>query len=283
MIQGIGLNSSGEHRGREIEELVASLVGEENIFHAHFWQALGNIGLRLPLREIPYKLTRALQQWCALPSTAAMKPSFHYLGADERGQYQYPRLSADNALQLHMEGHFQTPTAFPQSSVTLDETRILRPEEILRTRIEVLPLDLRIARYFVERPDAMYRDLTPRQFEELVAALLEPQGFKVRLTPPGRDGGVDIFAERQSPLDAPELVIVQCKRNRPDRRVGEPVVKQLLTDVDIRDATRGLIATTSTFSKHAASLIKRFKYRLDGADQGRLQDWMLLFLNKDDG
>jgi restriction endonuclease Mrr len=47
------------------------------------------------------------------------------------------------------------------------------------------------------------------------------------------------------------LVLVQCKRFSPRKKVGEPTVKQLCTVVDDEKATRGLIVTTSTFTSVA--------------------------------
>lgn len=40
------------------------------------------------------------------------------------------------------------------------------------------------------------RELSPRQFEELIADLLYRQGYKVDLTPSTRDGGLDMYAAR---------------------------------------------------------------------------------------
>jgi hypothetical protein len=50
-------------------------------------------------------------------------------------------------------------------------------------------------------------------------------------------------------------------------------VKQLSTDVDDRNATRGLLVTTSHFSKTAANYINLKKFRLAGADYEQLLRW----------
>jgi restriction system protein len=74
----------------------------------------------------------------------------------------------------------------------------------------------------------------------------------------------------------PELVIVQCKRYAPDKKVGEPTVKQLcaVVDVDDQKATRGLIVTTSTFTSVALKYIDWKKHKVSGADHVKLQEWM---------
>jgi hypothetical protein len=62
-------------------------------------------------------------------------------------------------------------------------------------------------------------------------------GYSVQLGQLGRDGGVDVFAERPSEV-GDELVLIQCKQFRVDRKVGEPIIKQLHADVHYRSATR---------------------------------------------
>jgi len=49
---------------------------------------------------------------------------------------------------------------------------------------------------------------------------------------------VDIVADRDTPV-GPEIVLVQCKRNAPQNKVGEPAVKQLAMEVDDQRATAG--------------------------------------------
>lgn len=135
----------------------------------------------------------------------------------------------------------------------------------------VLATDPLLIRYLDEHPQEVY-SLTPREFEELVASLLVHAGYNVRMSALGSDGGVDLFAERKSEF-GPEMTLVQCKRNRVDRRVGEPVVKQLYADVTRRNATRGLLVTTSTFTAPALAMIEDVRYRLAGKDIDRLKEW----------
>jgi restriction endonuclease Mrr len=114
--------------------------------------------------------------------------------------------------------------------------------------------------------------LSPRQFEELVARLLEQFGYKVRLGPGSKDHGVDVAAYRESEL-GPELVLVQCKRYDFENKVGEPVVKQLYADVTTTGASRGLLVTTSAFTSDALRYIEQIRYRVIGADFETLRQW----------
>ena len=160
----------------------------------------------------------------------------------------------------------------PSADLPLEERRIITPEQFAADRSIVL-LDPRAILYFAKHPEAMY-GLTPRQFETLVAELLERFGYQVTLGPLGRDNGVDVFAERDIGI-GPELVLVQCKRYSQEHKVSQATVKQLGADVHDRNATRGLVATTSFFTKPALDYIERSRFRLAGADHAKLRRWLV--------
>lgn len=161
---------------------------------------------------------------------------------------------------------YSSEVAFPGPP----DTRIITPEEFRRFGLDV-PIDPRIITHLDKNFDDIFR-LSPRQFEELVAELMKSFGYRVNLGPRGRDGGVDVYAERD--LDCgPELVLVQCKHYGPGHKVTEPVIKQLWADVQMRQATRGMAVTTSTFTSTALKCIDRFKYQLAGTDHVKLKEW----------
>lgn len=159
----------------------------------------------------------------------------------------------------------------PEGKLPREDKLLLTPEEF-RNSGSTLVTDPRLVAYIDSHPEELYR-LSPRGFEELIAELLSKMGYKVRLGPGSKDGGVDVFAERD--LDfGPELTLVQCKRHSPEHKVGEPIIKQLHTDVNDRKASRGLVVTTSFFTGPALKYIESSKYRLSGADVALLQKWI---------
>jgi hypothetical protein len=165
------------------------------------------------------------------------------------------------------------PEWSPEGKLKQEEKLILTPEEF-RDGIRLIT-DPRLITYIDSHPDEIYR-LSPREFEQFIAELLNKMGYKVRLGPGSKDGGVDVFAERD--LDfGPELTLVQCKRNSPDHKVGEPIIKQLHADVNDRKASKGLVVTTSFFTSTALKYIESSKYRLAGADFVHLQKWIAQF------
>jgi hypothetical protein len=140
--------------------------------------------------------------------------------------------------------------------------------------------DARVLDYFASNPDHLLT-VTPRQFEQLIAELLGRLGYTgIELSPEGRDGGVDITAYVEHPIGI-ERVIVQCKRYGPSKKVSEPTIKQLLTDVDIRRAARGLIVTTSTLTAPARLLVESFRHRLSHIEGDELRERLIRFRAKD--
>lgn len=118
---------------------------------------------------------------------------------------------------------------------------------------------------------AMIRDRIAQRFKghelaRLVAALLEVQGYKVRVSPPGIDGGVDILAGC-GPLgfDAPRLV-VQVKSQ--DTKVDVRVLRELSGVMARFQAEQGLLVGWGGFNQvvrnEAAS--DYFRLRLWEAD-----------------
>jgi restriction endonuclease Mrr len=159
----------------------------------------------------------------------------------------------------------------PESQFDEEATRVLSPEDV-RAGIVAPVADYRVLEALLNEPERVYA-LPPRAFEEFVAELLDRFGYDCTLSPLGPDGGVDIYAERHTSVGA-ELVLVQCKRFHKRKKVTLPTLKQLHADVSDRPATRGLVVTTSTFTKPAWAYILERHYKLGGVDFDKLQEWM---------
>ena len=114
--------------------------------------------------------------------------------------------------------------------------------------------------------------MDPRDFEKLVASLLDDQGWEVSLTPRTKDGGRDIVANRIiSGIKFP--MIVECKRwNNP---IGVSVMRTLLGTVfqDMRESCKGVLATTSRFTPDAHNFIFE-QAHVGGRDFDDLVDWL---------
>lgn len=121
-------------------------------------------------------------------------------------------------------------------------------------------------------PDTMM-SLSPREFEELVADLFFREGFDVELTPESKDGGRDILAVRSDEFGS-HLYLAECKRYAPNRPVGVEYVRALYGVVENEKASRGIIATTSHFTKGAKSFSLESKWRIGLRDYLSIQAWI---------
>ena len=93
--------------------------------------------------------------------------------------------------------------------------------------------------------------LTPVQFEEVVAELLENRGYRdVELVGGANDQGIDITCVDP----AGRSTVVQCKRYAAKRTIGSPLIQHFFGMIVHAGAERGIFVTTSTFSTPARRL-----------------------------
>ena len=90
-----------------------------------------------------------------------------------------------------------------------------------------------------------------REFEDLIAHVLEAHGWEI--TPMGytKDGGVDIVAVRRLAPGIRFSMMVQCKRNSAKRKIGVDVVRQVWAVKSEKGFHQALLATTSAFTRGA--------------------------------
>jgi hypothetical protein len=91
---------------------------------------------------------------------------------------------------------------------------------------------------------------SPRQFEQLCAAVLREEGWEAEVTQESRDGGKDIIARREE-NGVQVTIYVQAKKNRADRTVGLPEVKEFAATLAGDGVARGILVATSRISQPA--------------------------------
>lgn len=92
-------------------------------------------------------------------------------------------------------------------------------------------------------------DLHWRDFEILIEKLYKEMGYKTQLTPAQKDKGRDIIASRKESGKLEHLRI-ECKRYR-EEAVGLELVQRLLGVVSWEKVNKGVLVTTSRFTKPA--------------------------------
>jgi restriction endonuclease Mrr len=116
--------------------------------------------------------------------------------------------------------------------------------------------------------------MKPRDFERMTAELLRNQGFDVQLTKETRDGGYDLYAVYKVRGMQPFKILVECKRNRADRKVGIEIVRGLKYVVSERQANKGMIVTTSYFTDEVRHAEMQTPYLLECKDRDDVINWI---------
>ena len=152
-------------------------------------------------------------------------------------------------------------------------TLILPPEHQDRIiRAENIPF--RLIHAILRDPRHM-RNLTPRQFEEFIAEVVDHLGFSnIILTPPSGDGGRDVIASNEI-NGIPMTFFFECKKYAEGNKVQLDTLRSLLGTVahHATEANMGVLVTTSTFTKGCKDLIMS-ECRLDGKDYDGLLGWV---------
>lgn len=134
--------------------------------------------------------------------------------------------------------------AYPGASEVIYKADTPPPSGLVVTNITE-----EVKRYFAKHPEKLH-SLHPRKFEELICDILKDLGFETELTKATRDGGWDIYARMKNEITT-YLMLVECKRYALDKLVGPKFVRELAGVCGMHKADRGMIVTTSYFSKRA--------------------------------
>jgi restriction system protein len=128
------------------------------------------------------------------------------------------------------------------------------------------------------QPESIF-DLSPREFEELLANLLSDMGWEVELTKATRDGGKDILAYLDTDLGK-MLCLVEAKKYRKDRKIGVDLVRTLYGTLCDHQANSAMLITTSSFSPDAKAFQKRHEYQLRLRAFGDIALWIKNYKNR---
>jgi hypothetical protein len=166
------------------------------------------------------------------------------------------------------------PQDFDRPGILGPDGLPIREEDLQGSPIitDIISTNEKLLRMVRDDPATMY-NLSPRQFEELVAELLDKQGYEIELTPPSKDGGFDMYAARKDGLGE-FLYLVECKRYAPVYPVGVGVVRALYGVVQKMKATAGIVVTTAQFTRGAKEFQQSVSYQIALRDYLHLQQWL---------
>lgn len=177
-----------------------------------------------------------------------------------------------HSLELHDVVDIQDPTAEQIEQIQPEDIGLSEPQKSALITVDSIPFRL-VAR--ILRAPHEIRNLTPRQFEEFVAETLAQLGFRdVILTPRSHDGGKDVIASHHI-NGIPLSFYFECKRYSEGNKVQLETLRALLGTLahDARNVNKGVLVTTSTFTKGAKEFILS-ECRLDGKDYEGILGWI---------
>jgi restriction endonuclease Mrr len=176
------------------------------------------------------------------------------------------------SLDLDSLVHIQDPS--PEEIEEFDANVHNLGKEEKSALISVDGLPLRLIAKIMRSPNEV-KNLTPRQFEEFVAEILAQLGFtNVILTPRSRDGGKDVIASNKI-NGIPLSFYFECKKYADDNKIQLETLRALLGTLahDARQVNKGVLVTTSTFTKGSNDFILS-EARLDGKDYDGILGWI---------
>ena len=130
------------------------------------------------------------------------------------------------------------------------------------TPIELIEEGIKLSNSILasELLDRLYKS-DPRQFEYIVANLLEKMGYgDLEVTQASNDGGIDaIVNEDKLGINK---ILVQVKRYNKDNKVNELQIRNFLGALATEKLQKGIFVTTSYFDKKARASAEKSDKRL---------------------
>ncbi len=177
----------------------------------------------------------------------------------------------DEFVEFRQGNRKQDENAGTEAALQNEEKDERTPEEILESSYEKLRMEL--ASELLEK----IKSCSPSFFEKLVIDLLVAMGYGGSRSDAGRaigrsgDEGIDgIINEDRLGLD---VIYVQAKRW--SDTVGRPVVQAFAGSLEGKRAKKGILITTSKFSKEAHDYVKVIEKKIVLIDGERLAQLMI--------
>ncbi|MDM8158995.1 restriction endonuclease [Labilibaculum sp. K2S] len=156
-----------------------------------------------------------------------------------------------------------------------EESLIWKPDSIIKPNwLSNSPSYLLLAEDLI-RKGKLLSQMNWRDFEKLIAYLLEQDGWDIELTKATRDGGVDVIAIRNDENIGLIKSVWQAKKYGLNNKVKLHEIRELSTVRNDEFASKALIVTTNYLTKDAIDYIKRDKFRLGYKDNDQMIEWIL--------
>jgi restriction system protein len=155
-----------------------------------------------------------------------------------------------------------------QRRLWLPERQQFRPQWIESSRSALL-----LARELIEE-GRFLSEMEWRDFEKLIAELLERDGWEIQLMRGTKDGGIDVISSRDDAAVGRLKAIWQAKRYGEGHKVQLAHARELSGVVERERASKGVLVTTTSLTKGAIKWIKQDEFRLDAKDGEAVKRWI---------
>lgn len=126
--------------------------------------------------------------------------------------------------------------------------------------------------------DQLLSEITPRQFEEIVAEVFKAKGYEVDITKKTRDGGKDVIAIHTDSLGIRNKYFIECKCYSESNKISVDVVRALYGVKNTKDGpNKAVVVTTSTFTSDARKFVENeasSSWDLSLVDREQLLQWL---------
>ncbi|MBK3519721.1 restriction endonuclease [Carboxylicivirga marina] len=177
------------------------------------------------------------------------------------------RYSVDQILKL-VNDEIQKKGVFTNSGIEIPSSSY----EFKHITSDIRVVNKNILDKIKLRPEDMHK-LTSRQFEEMVAELMEKRGYSVDLTKATRDGGKDLIIANHVDIGN-FLYYLECKKYAPERPVGVNLIRELAGTISVDRVTAGIMITSSYFSPDAIEFSEKIKHQMSLVDYVKLKEWL---------
>lgn len=147
---------------------------------------------------------------------------------------------------------------------------ILITNEKIR-KYDLNDIDLQVYKEIISNEE-LAKSINWRNFELLLAKILEKFEYEVEVLKGSKDGGIDIIALNKSTSFGQERYLIQAKKW--SNKVGVDPVRNLLWAHNEYKATKSCLITTSKFTRGAWELAEKYKWQIELKDYQKLSEWI---------
>jgi Restriction endonuclease len=183
------------------------------------------------------------------------------INSDENFMFNNPIYSWFDYADWESNHRIELKTIIQKILLSNEQTRKYNLNEI----------DLRVYKEIISNPE-LAKSINWRNFEFLLAKILEKFEYEVEVLKGSKDGGIDVIALKKNSTFGNERYLIQAKKW--SNKVGVDPVRQLLWAHNEYKVTKSCLITTSKFTKGAWELADKYKWQIELKDYDKLNEWI---------